>query len=270
VPELPEVEEAARRLRHWIVGRTIARVQPLHRGLQARLPSRTLRSLRGAVVRSVERRGKHQLIHLDDGRIIHVHFRMAGDWELLEGGAPPRSVRLLLHLDDGTRVALVDPRALGTVDVHPAGAPPTIALGPEATDPAVDVGAIHAKLGTRQAAIKPVLLDQRIIAGVGNIYAAEALWHAKLDPRQPASGLTRAEVARLLRAVRTALLRASGNRYFRGGGRFAVYGRAGEPCRRCGTAIARFTQAGRSTYHCPTCQASGGPAVSRVPRRVRP
>jgi formamidopyrimidine-DNA glycosylase len=266
MPELPEVEEAIQRLRTALTGRTIVRVQPLHRTLEARLPVRVRRALRGAVIQRIERRGKHQLIHLADGRIIHVHFRMSGDWEVLAGRAVPRSARIIIELDDRTRVALVDPRALGTVDVHPAGTPPPLDLGPEATDPGIDPDAVRTQLARRRSAIKPALLDQRILAGVGNIYAAEALWHARLDPRRPAAALTRAEVVRLLKGVRTALARAAGGRYFRGSDRFAVYGRAGEPCMRCGTAVERIAQAGRSTYFCPRCQAP----VSRAPRRARP
>lgn len=253
MPELPEVEDAVQRLRRLLVGRTLVRVQPRHRTLEARLPPATRRSLRGARVTGVERRGKHQLIHLDDGRIVHVHFRMSGDWRELDA-APPRTARLVLELDDGRRIALVDPRALGTVDVHPADAPPDIALGPEATDPTIAPATIHAALSRRRGAIKPALLDQRLLAGVGNIYAAEALWHARIDPGTSAAALSVRDVARLLRGVREALARATGDRYFRGGNRFAVYDREDEPCLRCRTAVARIVQAGRSTYFCPGCQ----------------
>ena len=270
MPELPEVEEAIGRLRAALVGRTLVRIEPLHRVLAARLPPRTRRALRGATIVRVERRGKHQLIHFHDGRILHVHFRMSGDWDVLADGDVPRSARLLMTLDDGVRVALIDPRALGTVDVHPAGAPPALDLGPEATDPAIDPAAIRAQLAGRRIAIKVALLDQRVIAGVGNIYAAVALWHARLDPRRPASTLSRPEVARVLQGVRTALARAEGTRYFRGGTRLAVYGRGGEPCLRCGTGIVRMIQAGRSTYFCPACQAAAAAPPSRAPRRARP
>jgi len=254
MPELPEVEEAAQRLRRAVVGRTIARVQPLHRSVAARVTPAIARALRGATVERVERRGKHQLIHLEDGRIIHVHFRMSGDWALLGDAEAPRSARLVITFTDGTRLALVDPRALGTVDVHRAGAPPVIALGPEATDPTIDPAEVRAQLRGRRAPIKVALLDQRILAGVGNIYAAEGLWHAKLDPRVAASSLTRRQVARMLQGIRTAMAQAGGARYATDEDRFAVYGRRGEPCRRCGTPIEQLTQAGRSTYFCPKCQ----------------
>lgn len=277
MPELPEVEDAARRLRRVIAGRTITDVTPLHRTLAARLTPRVRRALRGAVVTRVERRGKHQLLHLVDGRIVHVHFRMSGDWEVLDAAEPPRSARLVVALDDGTRLALIDPRALATVDVHPAGAPPSMDLGPEATDPGIDVGAIHAQLARRRGSIKPVLLDQRILAGVGNIYAAESLWKAKIDPRRAAASLTRAETGRLLRSIRDVLQRATGSRYREEADRFAVYGREGEPCPRCHTSVERIVQAGRSTYFCRGCQRDGTgtptrrrAGVSRAPRRARP
>ena len=191
---------------------------------------------------------------------------MSGDWQVLDGRETPRAARMVMELDDGTRVALIDPRALGTVDVHPAGEAPVLDLGPEATDPDIDPDAIRALLARRRLAIKPALLDQRLIAGVGNIYAAEALWHARIDPARPAADVTRAEIVRLLRGIRTALQRAAGERYRAGSGRFEVYGREDEPCRRCRTPIERIIQAGRSTYYCPRCQAP----VSRAPRRARP
>lgn len=256
MPELPEVEEATRRLRAAVTGRAIVEIQPLHPSLRRRLPPSTRRALRGAVIQRVERRGKHQLIHLADGRTIHVHFRMSGDWRLIDPGELPRSARLVLALDDGTRIALIDPRALGTVAVHASGAPPLLELGPEATDRDVDPEVIRAQLARRRSAIKPALLDQRVLAGIGNIYAAEALWHARIHPETAAAALSGAQVKRLLRGVRTAMSRAEGERYFRGGGRFAVYGRRHEPCIRCETPIERITQAGRSTYFCPSCQAA--------------
>jgi len=255
MPELPEVEEAAGRLRGAIVGRRVVKVTPLHRSLATRLTPAACRALRGARVTRVERRGKHQLVHMEDGRVLHVHFRMSGDWAIVDADAAlPRSARLLLDFDDGTRLALIDPRALGTVDLHPADAPPELALGPEATDLGLAPPALRAQLQRRRGAIKPALLDQRLLAGVGNIYAAEGLWHARIDPRAPAATLTGRQVARLLTGIRKALARATGSRYADGADRFEVYGRRGEPCRRCGAAIEAMTQAGRTTYFCPRCQ----------------
>lgn len=269
VPELPEVERAVRILRECAVGRTIGRVRLLHPALTRRLSPARRRALRQARVVRVERRGKHQLLWLDDGRVLHVHFRMTGDWSVSDGGAPlPRYARASIEFTDGTRLVLEDPRALATLDVHPADAVPDLALGPEPGDPALTPARLHASLASRRGAIKPVLLDQRVIAGLGNIYAAEALWRARLDPRAPAASLRPRDIERLLRAIRSVIERATGARYRdTAAARLDVYGREGQPCRRCGTALARIVQAGRSTYLCPRCQRA---PVSRAPRRVRP
>jgi formamidopyrimidine-DNA glycosylase len=256
MPELPEVESAVRRLRAAAAGKTIARVQLLHPALRRRVSAPRLRSLRGARVRSVERRGKHQLLHLDDGRVIHAHFRMTGDWTM-DGAADalPRFARAAITFDDGTRVVLDDPRALSTVDVHPADADLSLGLGPEPSDPALTVDYLMAALGKRRGPIKPALLDQRLIAGLGNIYAAESLWHAKISPLAVASSLTTKQIAALLAAIRTVIDRATGARYTdESVSRLAVYDREGKPCRRCRTPIERIVQAGRSTYFCPRCQ----------------
>jgi formamidopyrimidine-DNA glycosylase len=193
---------------------------------------------------------------------------MSGDWHVdRDGTRPPRFARAVLELDDGARVWLVDPRALATLDVGDSLISTQLRLGPEATDRALRAAHLLRALRTRRGPIKPALLDQRVIAGLGNIYAAEALWRARLDPQAPASSLTVAELARLLTAVRQVMRRA-----LDGAARFAVYGREGEPCRRCRTSIARIVQAGRSTYFCPTCQAArrGADAPSRAPRAARP
>lgn len=256
VPELPEVESASRRLRDAIVGRTIARVDVLHPALRRRVSKAKLRSLSGATVRAVERRGKHQLIVLVDGRVLHAHFRMTGDWHLDRvDESLPRFARAALNFDDGSRVVLDDPRALSTLDLHPVGAPLELGLGPEPTDPTLTAESLRAALSKRRGPIKPALLDQRLIAGLGNIYAAEALWHARVSPASPANALTRKEVASLLSAIRRVIDRATGARYTDSSvSRLAVYDREGKPCRRCRTPIERIAQAGRSTYYCPMCQ----------------
>jgi len=256
MPELPEVEEAARRLRAAIVGKTIADVRVLHPSLRRRNPPARLRRLTGATVRAVERRGKHQLIILDDGRILHVHFRMTGDWTLDRVRDPlPRFARAAITFSDDTRAVLDDPRALSTLDVHVAGSQPVLRLGPEPADESLTVGTLMAALAKRRGPIKPVLLDQRVIAGLGNIYAVEALWLARVSPAAPASKLSRTRVGRLLAATRDVLKAASAVEYAdRDGTRFAVYDREGHPCQRCGARIKRIVQAGRSTYYCPRCQ----------------
>jgi len=256
VPELPEVESAVRRLRRALVGRRVADVKILHPALRRRLSTARARALRGATVVAVERRGKHQLIHLDDGRTLHAHFRMTGDWTIdATTDALPRFARAVISLDDDTRVVLDDPRALSTLDLHAANSAPALGLGPEPSDPALTAATLHASLAKRRGPIKPVLLDQRVIAGLGNIYAAESLWHARIAPTTPASSLTKKQIATLLRAIRAVIARATGARYTDSSvSRLAVYDREGKTCRRCGSRVERIVQAGRSTYYCPRCQ----------------
>jgi formamidopyrimidine-DNA glycosylase len=260
VPELPEVESAVRRLRRALVGRRVADVKILHPALRRRLSTARARALRGATVVAVERRGKHQLIHLDDGRTLHAHFRMTGDWTIdATTDALPRFARAVISLDDDTRVVLDDPRALSTLDLHAANSAPALGLGPEPSDPALTAATLHASLAKRRGPIKPVLLDQRVIAGLGNIYAAESLWHARIAPTTPASSLTKKQIATLLRAIRAVIARATGARYTDSSvSRLAVYDREGKTCRRCGSRVERIVQAGRSTYYCPRCQVGIG------------
>jgi formamidopyrimidine-DNA glycosylase len=257
MPELPEVEAAMEVLRRRAKGRTIARVRLLHPSLERRIRPSVLRGLAGARVERVERRGKHQLLHLDDGRVLHVHFRMNGDWEFGDVDAPrPRFARAALEFTDGSALFLVDSRALGTMDVHPAGADLDLGLGPDAADPAWTADLLAAALAPRRGPIKPALLDQRIVAGLGNIYAAEALWRARISPFAPSKSLGSAQVRALRKAIAAVLKRATGSRYTElAGARLDVYDREGEPCRRCKTPIERVVQAGRSTYYCPECQA---------------
>jgi formamidopyrimidine-DNA glycosylase len=256
MPELPEVESAVRRLRRAALGKTIRRVELKHPALARRVSPSRLRSLRGARVLDVERRGKHQLFRLADGRVLHAHFRMTGDWHLdREGDALPKFARAVITFDDGSRVVLDDPRALSTIDIHPANVTLDLGLGPEPSDPGLTAKSLHAVLAKKRLAIKPVLLDQRVIAGLGNIYAAEALWRARIAPDAPASSLTLKQLSTLLKAIRQVIDRATGARYTDDSvSRLDVYDREGKPCRRCRTPIERIVQAGRSTYFCPKCQ----------------
>jgi formamidopyrimidine-DNA glycosylase len=260
MPELPEVEFAAGVLRRAIAGKTIAKMTVLHPAIRRTMKPTQLRSVIGARVTGVVRRGKHQMLELDDGRILHVHFRMAGDWDIGAADDPvPRNARAVILLDDGTRASLVDPRALSTMSLHAAGNSPLPELGPEPSDPALTPSSLRAALSRRRGPIKPVLLDQRVIAGVGNIYASEALWRARISPRAVASSMSARRVSAVLDALREVLGPAARlpGRYkeARGSRRIAVYGREGERCRRCPGTIQRIVQAGRSTFFCPRCQA---------------
>ncbi len=257
MPELPEVEAAMKVLRRRARGKTIARIAVLHPAFRRRLSAARARSAAGAVIERIERRGKHQLLHLDDGRILHAHFRMNGDWEYGRiADELPRFARAVIELADGGRIAFVDSRALGTIQMHRAGATLDLGLGPDALDSGWTAEQLGAALATRRGPIKPALLDQRLVAGLGNIYAAESLWRARIDPRAPCRSLEAARVTKLRRAIAAVLKRATGARYTDDSAvRLDVYDREGLPCRRCRTPIERIAQAGRSTYFCPKCQA---------------
>jgi formamidopyrimidine-DNA glycosylase len=256
MPELPEVEAAIETLRRRAKGRAIASVRLLHPALRRRVRPAVLRSLAGARIVRVERRGKHQLLHLEDGRSLHVHFRMSGDWEHTRSDAPlPRFARAVLDFDDGSCLVLVDARALGTLDVHPAGTELLLGLGPDAADPTWTAAQLGAALAARRGPIKPALLDQRLVAGLGNIYAAEVLWRARISPFVRADSLSASQVRALRSAIAKVIDRATGARYTDDDTvGLDVYDREGLPCRRCRTPIHRRIQAGRSTYFCPSCQ----------------
>ena len=278
MPELPEVESAVRRLRVAIAGKTIRQVDVLHPALKRRLSTARARALRDAVVASVERRGKHQLIHLADGRVLLAHFRMNGDWAIGLAREPlPRFARAVIVFTDGGRVVLDDSRALSTLEVHANGAGLDLGLGPEPSDESLTVEYLSGAFARRRGPIKPTLLDQSIIAGLGNIYAAESLWRAKIDPHAPASSLDEKQISTLLAAIRLVIDRATGARYTDDSTtQLDVYGREGKPCRRCRTPIKRVVQAGRSTYYCPGCQQSvrkppkPRKSVNRAPGAKRP
>jgi formamidopyrimidine-DNA glycosylase len=259
MPELPEVETATRVLRAAALGRVIERAETLHASARRLLPDGDAARLAGRRVVDVRRLGKHQALTLDDGSTLHAHFRMTGDWHVGPAtGARPAHARVTLDLDDGMRVTLVDPRALGGVSWHAPGQAPVPQLGPDALEDAFDAAALRAALRTRRAAIKPALLDQRVVAGVGNIYAAESLWRARIDPRVAAASLGPTRAARLVEAIKGVMHDALGTpgRYQDGEAleRLAVYGREEAPCLRCDASVRRIVQAGRSTYFCAACQ----------------
>ncbi|HEY8165727.1 MAG TPA: bifunctional DNA-formamidopyrimidine glycosylase/DNA-(apurinic or apyrimidinic site) lyase [Gemmatimonadaceae bacterium] len=259
MPELPEVERAIRRLRRAIEGKRIKAVATYHPSQKRQLPDSDAERIAGLAIESVERRGKHQLLRLSDGSSLHVHFRMNGDWILSETTADvDRFTRAAIELEDGTRAELHDRRALSAIAFHPPGVDPLPKLGMEANDRALDAAHLKGALAARKIAIKPALMDQSVLAGLGNIYAAEALWRAQISPRARASSLSLKRVDALVTAIKSVLNRKNRppGRYteLRGRNRFAVYDREGEPCPRCGTPIRRIVQAGRSTYFCPNCQ----------------
>ena len=259
MPELPEVEEAMQRLRKAVEGKTIARAKALHPAIARQFPDSTARRLRQRRIVRIVRRGKHQLLHLDSGATIHAHFRMNGDWMLTRVSDPvDRFTRAWIELTDGTRIELSDSRALSALSLHGKGEDPLPALGMEANDPALDATFLKGALKAKRGPIKPALMDQKVIAGLGNIYAAESLWRAKISPRAVASSLSKARLERLATAIHDVLEAENRppGRYTDDveRARFGVYDREGEACSVCGSLIRRIPQAGRSTYYCTKCQ----------------
>jgi formamidopyrimidine-DNA glycosylase len=271
MPELPEVETVRRRLLPHLSGRTLAEVEVLdYRLTDPEPPAAVAARLQGVRVEALGRRGKYLLLELEDGAALLVHLRMTGNllWLASPPAIAPRFLRARARLDDGSYLAYTDVRRFGTWLVAEDGAEAWLTgkLGPE---PLGDWAAtdLARTLTGRKAAIKAALLDQRVVAGVGNIYADEALFAARIHPAAPAGRLSRARVVRLHDAVVAALeagIAAQGAsiRDFRtpDGGygsaqeRFAVYGRAGEPCERCGALLRRTVIAQRGTVYCPRCQ----------------
>lgn len=261
MPELPEVEYAARIAREVAVGRTITSVRVLHRAQRRVLPMRVARQMLGARVLHIDRLGKVQRFHLTNGRRLDVHFRMTGDWVVCgPGDELPPHARAVMTFDGGAQLVLDDPRALSVLTLSTARDDDP-AFGPDAIDPAFSATSLARALERRKSAIKLALLDQRVVAGLGNIYVAESLWRARIDPRTPANRPGPARLKRLVSSVRAVLTKAMrhGERYRTSGvtsaaNRFAVYDREGEPCPRCRTPIRRIVQGARSTYFCPKCQ----------------
>jgi len=295
MPELPEVETVARDLQRGVAGavitdvdvrwdRTVRHPEP---------PERFAAELRGARIQRVGRRAKSVLLHLADGRVMTVALRMTGALIVAPSGTPDDPyARVVFHLADGRQLRFRDVRKFGRIGLWEGGGLGRRAAAPGAASRAVresrdpyrvgDVFARHgpeplarsftagrfgARLRGRTGRLKSLLLDQTLLAGVGNIYADEALWRARLHPLRTANSLSEVEVRRLHRAVRAVLRQGIANRgssisdYVGADGepgdnaeQLAVYRRTGEPCVRCGREIARIVIGQRSTHFCPRCQ----------------
>jgi formamidopyrimidine-DNA glycosylase len=258
MPELPEVESAARFLHGRISGRILRGVTWLHASL-SRHADRRIATCIGRRVVAVNRVAKWQELRFADGAALIVHFRMTGDWAVTTRPVAPPFARAHFAFSGGCHVWLIDPRVLARITLRDVGDPPgDERIGPDALDPLLDARQLRARFASRRAPIKQVLLDQSVIAGVGNIYAAEALWHARIDPEIPAQRLSLVRVDRLIAGIRwtmgLAFEQMGRHQYGEATDRFVVYDREGEACTRCGTSITRITQGQRSTYLCRRCQ----------------
>ncbi|MEU2164730.1 bifunctional DNA-formamidopyrimidine glycosylase/DNA-(apurinic or apyrimidinic site) lyase [Streptomyces chengbuensis] len=285
MPELPEVEVVRRGLEQWVSGRTVSGVEVLHpRAVRRHLGGGDDfgARLRGHRIGTARRRGKYLWLPLDDGSAVLGHLGMSG--QLLvqpEAAEDEKHLRIRIRFDDdlGTELRFVDQRTFGGLSLHdttPDGLPDAIAhIARDPLDPEFDDAAFHTALRLRRTTVKRALLDQSLISGVGNIYADEALWRARLHYDRPTAGLTRPRSAELLghvRDVMNAALAVGGTSfdslYVNVNGESGyfdrsldAYGREDEPCRRCGTAMRRRPWMNRSSYFCPRCQ--------RPPRPVR-
>jgi len=267
MPELPEVETTVRGLAKVLQDRRLASVEARRPDLRRALPVDLGQRLTGARVSGLRRRAKYGLIDTDRGDTLVFHLGMSGHWRV-DPGAIGKHDHFILQTDDGRRVALNDARRFGSLDLVATGEledwPPFKALGPEPLD--LDPRELQRRLAGRTAAIKLLLLDQRIVAGIGNIYVCEALYRAGIHPKRAGGSVSLRRLERLVTAIRDVLdeaIAAGGSTlkdfaspdgelgYFSKA--FAVYDREGRPCG-CGGTVRRFVQGGRSTFYCPRCQ----------------
>jgi formamidopyrimidine-DNA glycosylase len=270
MPELPEVETVRRGLAAKISGRRIVRTELRRADLRRPFPPDLAARLDGARIGALGRRGKYILIELDADGLLLLHLGMSGRITAGPDPLPPGPHdHVLIELDDGTRVRFNDARRFGTIDYLRRGEadrhPLLRGLGPEPLDGSFDGAYLATKLAGRLTPIKSALLDQRIVAGIGNIYACEALYRARLSPFRLAATVAGRRAARLVVAIRAVLgeaITAGGSSlrdYVQADGtlgyfqhRWAVYGREGEPCPGCSCAqrVRRVVQSGRSTFFC--------------------
>jgi formamidopyrimidine-DNA glycosylase len=284
MPELPEVESVRRRLEPDLAGRVFERVEISDPRLTRPFdPGKVARELAGERVETIERRGKYLIVRFDSGRALLVHLRMTGSLRHGPAGSLPDDPhrRAQIRLDDGSDLAYRDVRRFGTwLLLEPGELEPYLAgrVGPEPLDPTFTAWALGRRLAGRRAPLKAALLDQKTLAGVGNIYADEALWRARLHPLREAGSLEPSELRALRTAIRTVLERGIARQgstlrdyALPDGGsggmqhEFAVYGREGQPCGRCGTPIEKIRIAGRGTWYCPGCQPPPGGLAGRRP-----
>jgi formamidopyrimidine-DNA glycosylase len=270
MPELPEVETVASRLREGregsprLVGRTIEKADVLwHKTVAEPSPHVFKQRIQGQRIEHIGRRAKFIQFDLDKDTML-LHLRMSGDVLVGEGAKPLADhVRLTLHFTDGIRMDFNNPRKFGRVYLLGDPAVMFDALGPEPLDDSLTPGRFYEMLQARKRQLKPLLLDQTFIAGLGNIYVDEALNMAKLHPLSVANTVNRRQAGALLKAIRDVLADAiqrngaSIDWVYRGGefqNQFRVYQRTDKPCMRCGTPVARIVVGQRGTHYCPRCQ----------------
>jgi len=288
MPELPEVETLVRRLREPVIGRTIENVTIYWKRTVARpAPKEFARMLRGYTVRSIDRRAKYLVFELTPRAstslrsaqraavtptlFLLIHLRMSGKLSVVDRTEPrAKHDRVVFDLDDGRQLRFNDIRKFGKIWLVADPEMVTGAIGPEPLDRAFTLPKFRKLVKSRSGIIKPLLLNQAFLAGVGNIYADEALWRAKIHPRRKTDGLTEVEVATLYRSIRKVLRTAiedegtdAGDGVIEGDYQPRVYGRTDQPCYRCHQPIQRIVVGQRGTHFCPQCQPQRGPGRRR-------
>ncbi len=275
MPELPEVEHVVRALRRSISGSTIVASEvTLPKIILPLSPADFSRKLKGKRINAVNRRGKYILIEIDSGLVLAVHLRMTGQFLVLKPDDElPRHAHAVFYLKDERRLVFRDQRQFGVMRLAKradlAGMKGIVELAPEPFSEDFSVAYLKAILARSRRTLKTLLLDQTRVLGLGNIYAAEALFRARINPFRVSSKLSARRVGRLHQAIRDVLRaavsgtsssrisleNAAGFSYGEAFGRvWQVYEREGKPCFKCGTRIRRMAHGGRSTYWCPTCQ----------------
>ncbi len=273
MPELPEVETIARKLREGcgeenaILGREILSVEIRHpKPIAFPGVEEAREQMRGRIFFEISRRGKFLVCRLSDKYLL-IHLRMSGDLQVFPAGQPPRTHdHVIWHLSGDVDLRFHDPRRFGRVWLVESPQEVLGALGPEPLAPEFTAALLGKMLRGRKRLLKPLLLDQTFLAGLGNIYTDEALHRARLNPLRRSDTLRKEEVVRLWHGIRAALKvgiaqdGASIDWVYRGGksqNHFQVYDRAGRPCKRCGGKIRHMVVGQRSTYFCPKCQPAG-------------
>jgi formamidopyrimidine-DNA glycosylase len=266
MPELPEVETIKNELLPHVLGRTITGVELYWERIVRQPSPEEFRSLViGRKITSLSRRGKYLFFQLSGGLVLVMHMKMTGS--LLVNSSDARFTRAVLHLDNGVAVHFWDPRKFGVMWLEGNESAVTGQLGPEPLDDDFTLERLAEILHNRTAPVKPVLLDQSIIAGIGNMYADETLFEARIHPLRPAGSLSGEEIHRLYDAIRKVLRKAlvkkgaSVRNYIRPDGtpgtahdEFSVAHGVGKKCPRCGASVERIVVRGRGTYICPRCQ----------------
>ncbi|EEI18730.1 Formamidopyrimidine-DNA glycosylase [Lentilactobacillus hilgardii] len=276
MPELPEVETVRRGLTELVAGSQIRTVDVLYPKMINLPPEDFTNALKNQIIKKIDRRGKYLFIRINNGLTIVSHLRMEGKYDVEPEGTPlSKHTHIVFHLTDGRQLRYNDTRKFGRINLVDTGHELTVAglktIGPEPTERDLTLDYMRKIFGKSKKLVKPFLLDQSNIAGLGNIYADEVLWLSKINPKQPVNTLSVVELKLLRKSIIDEIKRAIdghgttvhsySNAYGEAGNfqnHLNVYGRQGEPCLRCGTPIEKIKLAQRGTHFCPNCQVIHG------------